>query len=127
MPGVPFTLSGTVTGVSCGRIGGARVDLWQADARGALDVAGFRLRGYQLTDTQGRFAFDTIEPGAIAGRAKRFGVRVQVTGKFDLATELFFPDDPAAPRDARFKKELLLRLVRSRTGRAGVFDIVLPL
>lgn len=126
-PGVPFVLSGVVSGVTCGRIAGARVDVWQADASGAFDASGFRLRGHQLTDANGRFTFTTVEPGPEPGRAKRLGLRVQVAGKFDLPTEVFFPDDPRASGDPRFRKELLLKLQRATSGRAASFDVVLPL
>jgi protocatechuate 3,4-dioxygenase beta subunit len=125
--GERLALSGTVAGLSCGRIRGARVDLWQADARGIYDATGFRLRGHQMTDANGRFAFTTIVPGAAAGRAPHFGVRVQVDGKPDFATELFLPDQSANARDPRFRQELVLRLVQAPGGRSAVFDLVLNL
>lgn len=122
-----LALSGTVTGVTCGRVAGARVNLWHADERGQYDMAGFRFRGQQVTDKLGTFAFETSEPGVGAGRAKHLCLRVHVPGKIDFSTEVFFPDDPKAAGDARFKKELLLRLVRQGSRRAALFDVVLPI
>lgn len=128
MAGVPFSLSGTVSGVTCGRIKGATVDVWQADARGAYDTAGFRLRGRQLTDADGRFHIETIVPGNAAGRAKHIGLHVNVPGKADFWTEVFFPDDPKNAADRRFKKELAMKMVQAPKGRqAGLFDVVLKL
>jgi protocatechuate 3,4-dioxygenase beta subunit len=127
MAGTRLRVSGTVTGLSCGRVPGARVDLWQADDRGIYDMAGYRLRGHQLTDATGGFRFDTIVPGAAQGRARRLGIRVIVANKGDFATELFFPDDPRNVRDPRFKPELLLKMVRATTGQAATFDLVLAI
>jgi protocatechuate 3,4-dioxygenase beta subunit len=128
MAGTPLTLSGTVSGVSCGRIKGATVDAWQADASGAYDTAGFRLRGRQLTDAEGRFKIETIVPGHAAGRARHIGLHVNVPGKADFWTEVFFPDDPQNASDARFKKELAMKMVQAPKGRqAGLFDVVLKL
>src|SRR5262249_45341018 len=67
--GVPLDLAGTVIGLTCGRIKGARIDIWQADARGIYDTAGFRFRGHQLTNADGQYHFATIVPGAAVGRA----------------------------------------------------------
>lgn len=125
MTGTRLTLSGTVSGVSCGRVAGARVEIWQADDRGAYDTSGFRLRGHQRTDATGAFRFQTIVPGAPTGRARHIGLRVVVDGKTDVSTVLFFPDDPNNHRDPRFRKELLLTMVRASTGRAATFDVVL--
>jgi len=119
-------LTGTVSGVTCGRIKGAKVDFWQADAAGAY---GDRFRGYQLTDATGGYRLTTIVPGASGPRARHIGVNVNVPGKADFWTEIFFPDDPAQARDGRFRKELLIRLVAGAGSRpqTGMFDFVLDL
>ena len=109
MAGQKMTLTGFVTGLTCGRIKGARVDFWQADAAGRLDATGFRLRGAALTDKDGRYSIETIIPGQVGNRAKRIHVRVQPPGKRALSTVLYFPNDAAAERDRDFKKQLLLR------------------
>ncbi len=128
MAGTPLTLSGTVAGLTCGRIKGATVDVWQADAQGTYDTTGFRLRGRQLTDAEGRFHIETIVPGNAAGRAKHIGLHVSVPGKAEFWTEIFFPDDPKNATDRRFKKELAMKMVQAPKGRqAGIFDVVLKL
>jgi protocatechuate 3,4-dioxygenase beta subunit len=121
-------LTGTVSGIRCGRIAGARVDLWQPDLRGVYDMTGFGLRGYQMTDAQGAYRFLTMVPGTIAGRAKHLSLRVRVKGHPDLFTEIYFPNDPANTRDRRFKKELLLQPKQgSPVEQSATFDILLDM
>lgn len=124
--GEHLTFSGTVTGVTCGRIAGARIDVWHADGRGAYDTTGFRHRGHQLTDSDGAFRFHTLMPGAVRGRAPRLLVRVVVTGKADFSTELFFPGHAANAADPRFREQLVVRLSPT-SPRTASYDIILPL
>jgi protocatechuate 3,4-dioxygenase beta subunit len=127
--GSRLVLDGTVTGLTCGRVKGAVVDVWQADGRGAYDMSGFRLRGYQLTDGQGQFAVTTIVPGAPAGRAPHLGLRVQAPGHADFWTELFFAGDPRNAHDSRFQPALALTLIPDGTGagRRAAFSVVLDI
>ena len=125
-PGEHLAFSGTVTGVTCGRIAGARIDLWHADSRGMYDRTGFNRRGHQLTDRDGGFRFQTVMPGAIRGRAPRLLVRVVVTGKADFSTELFFPGQASNAADPRFRDQLVVRL-SPISPRTASYDIILPL
>jgi protocatechuate 3,4-dioxygenase beta subunit len=127
MRGTALALSGTVTGLSCGRIKGAEVEVWQPDAAGHFDATGFRLRARQLSDAEGRFRLTTILPGASAGRAPHLGVHINVTGKRELWTELFLPNDPRNASDSRFRPELVLKMQRVGSGQAATFDFVLDL
>jgi len=124
-PGQKLVLTGTVKGVVCGPIKGARVDFWQADARGVYDAAGFRLRGHQLTDANGRYRLETIVPAATAGRAPHLSARVEMTGKPAITTALFFPDDPANAHDPGFRAELAMKTTPGPTGLTATFDFVL--
>jgi protocatechuate 3,4-dioxygenase beta subunit len=75
---VPLALAIAVQRYSaqgCTPLAGAHVDLWQADARGRYsdeaseNTAGQTyLRGYQITDANGRAAFTTVVPGWYPGR-----------------------------------------------------------
>ena len=125
--GSPLDLRGTVAGLSCGRVAGARVDLWQADAAGVVDPAGFRFRGYQRTGADGGFRFQTVVPGAARGRAPHLSIRVRVDGTADAQTELFLPGDPRNATDPRFRPELLLRVVEEGGRRSASFDILLDI
>ena len=126
-PGTRMTLSGFVTGLTCGRVKAARIDFWQADAAGAYDMTGDTLRGAVITDADGKYTIETIVPGAVSGRARRIGARVQPPGKPALTTYLFFPDDPAAAKDPAYKPLLVLKQTGSGTPRAYTFDFLLDL
>jgi protocatechuate 3,4-dioxygenase beta subunit len=119
-----FVLAGTVSGLFCGAIEGARVDLWHAGAAGD-DAA--RHRGYQWTDEGGAFRFETVVPGSVSGRAPRFSLRVRVKGRADFRTALFLPGDTRNAADPAFRPELLLT-VRSEGDRyLASFPVLLDL
>ena len=132
--GTPLSLSGTVSGLTCGRIAGARVDLWHADVRGAMDHSGYRLRGHQVTDAEGRFAFDTIVPGAPRGQAPRLNLRVEIPRSYlrkpaqsgTFTTALFFPADPRNERDPMYQSPLVMKAAPGSAA-AYVFDVILEL
>jgi protocatechuate 3,4-dioxygenase beta subunit len=118
LAGTPFDLTGRVLGTDGRPIAGAVVDFWHTDASGAYDDAGFRFRGHQRTDAEGRYVLRTILPGAYGGMAKHFHVKVAGGGRA-LTTRLEFPDDAE-----RFGLDprLLVRVARAGEGR---FDFVL--
>ena len=68
MAGQPIDLVGFVISRDCKPIAGALLDFWQADDKGNYDNSGFRLRGHQFTDADGRFRLKTVVPGAYVGR-----------------------------------------------------------
>jgi protocatechuate 3,4-dioxygenase beta subunit len=123
-PGTKMTLSGYVTGLTCGRIKGARLDFWQADANGKIDNARFGLRGAVLTDTEGRYTIETIVPGSEGGRARHLNVRIGKAGKKPLTTLLFFPDDVLATKDRQFNKSLVMKTAPA-SANAYTFDFLL--
>jgi protocatechuate 3,4-dioxygenase beta subunit len=126
LPGRKLALTGAVAGVICGPVKGAVVEVWHADAKGAYDMAGFQCRGHQLTDALGVYRFETIVPGAYAGRAPHLNVRVQIPGKPALETQVFFPDDAANARDPHFKPELVLKVVEQKPDRiSATFNFIL--
>src|SRR5260370_21046381 len=58
-----LVLSGLVMTRSCVPVSQALLDFWQADTSGEYDNSGFRLRGHQFTDDEGRYPLETIVPG----------------------------------------------------------------
>ncbi|MEX2301480.1 MAG: hypothetical protein WD733_11120 [Bryobacterales bacterium] len=104
--GALLTLSITVhsvTSTACGLLPGAQVDIWHCDAGGLYsDVSANNtvgqnfLRGYQITDDEGKVTFTTIYPGWYQGRTVHIHMRVrtfsgsQLTGEF--VSQLFFDD-----------------------------------
>ena len=106
-PGALLTLDlriSAVDGTRCTPVHGAIVDIWHCDAAGVYsdaDDASFStrgskfLRGYQVTDADGRVRFTTIYPGAYPGRAVHihFKVRTRSGGRtLDFTSQLYFDD-----------------------------------
>jgi protocatechuate 3,4-dioxygenase beta subunit len=127
MTGMKLVLTGTVSGLTCGPIKGARLDFWQADARGAYDQAGFRLRGHQFTEATGAYRLETVVPGPHDKRAPRLHVKVQPPGKPPLTTQLFLPDQPLNKTDPQFRPELAMTVTDGRGIKTARFNIVLNL
>jgi protocatechuate 3,4-dioxygenase beta subunit len=125
--GPRVVLTGHVIGLKCGRIKGARVDFWQADAAGAYPASGSRLRGHQLTDNDGKYRLETIRPGAPAGRARHLSARVEPPGKPALTTVLFFPADPANAKDKSFQPQLVMSELGGAPAGTYAFDFILDL
>jgi protocatechuate 3,4-dioxygenase beta subunit len=107
-PGVPLELSLVVSRLAeaqCRPLAGIQVDVWHCDHRGvysdvrdpSFDTTGKRfLRGYQLTDDQGRARFTTIYPGWYRGRTVHihFKLRSPAAARpgFEFTSQLYFDD-----------------------------------
>ncbi|MEQ8347075.1 MAG: protocatechuate 3,4-dioxygenase [Sneathiellaceae bacterium] len=124
---------------------GARVEIWQCDARGIYlhprsDRAhrrdpGFQGYGRAVADGSGGYAFRTIRPVAYAGRTPHIHVGVQ-SAAGDLVTQMFVAGEPGNDRDflyrgldPRARAAVTVQLapaVEIEAGAlAGRFDIVL--
>ena len=125
LAGQPLDLVGFVLTRGCKPLAGALIDFWQADDKGEYDNTGFRLRGHQFTDADGRFRLRTIVPGVYEGRTRHIHVKAQPKGGRILTTQLYFPDVPENRRDGLFRKELLMRTAKTEAGLGGRFDFVL--
>ena len=121
MAGTKIVVTGMVLSTSCQPIARALIDVWHADDRGGYDNAGYRLRGHQFTDAEGRWRLETIVPAVYPGRTRHLHVKVQPTGGRLLTTQLYFPHEPENPQDGLFRDELVLRM--SARGE-GAFDFV---
>jgi protocatechuate 3,4-dioxygenase beta subunit len=107
-PGAVLTLTFNVVRVtsgSCTSLANAQVDIWHCDALGVYSDAsdaGFNtkgqkfLRGYQLTDANGKAAFTTVYPGWYQGRAVHIHFKIRTTAAngsvADFTSQLFFDD-----------------------------------
>ena len=125
LTGETVTLTGFVLTRGCRPVSNALVDLWHADAAGEYDNKGFRGRGHQFTDEQGRYRFVTIVPAQYPGRTRHYHVKVQAANGPVLTTQLYFPDDPGNRRDGLFRRELLMKVAGRGSERDARFDFVL--
>jgi protocatechuate 3,4-dioxygenase beta subunit len=126
MKGEMLELAGLVLTRGCKPVGRALVDFWQADANGEYDNSGFRLRGHQFTNEEGRYRLRTIMPARYPGRTPHIHVKVQAANRPVLTTQLYFPNEPANARDGLFRPELVMRMAGG-SPRQGRFDFVLDI
>lgn len=146
--GERIRLGGRVMNTAGQPLEGARVEIWQVDARGHYAVEtgadrdpGFSGYGVHSADATGRYAFTTIRPrgygryGGLIKRAAHIHLRVAVAGRAALATEIWFAGEPGNERDsfvsritdAELRERMLVRLAPGSDGvPAGTFDVVLP-
>ena len=158
--GSPLVLAWTVSKVAsnaCTPLEGAQVDIWHCDAAGVYSgVQGALgtnfLRGYQMTDANGKASFITIFPGWYSGRAVHIHFKIRTTGTnsqaYEFTSQLFFdeavanqvyaqapysgrgtPDTPNS-RDNIYSSagdQLLLKLSQANGGYNAAFNIALDL
>jgi protocatechuate 3,4-dioxygenase beta subunit len=107
---------GRVLDVAGHAVAGASVELWQADPAGryrhpsaaeTIEVP-VEFTGYGLVRSgdDGRFAFDSLVPGAYheGDVARAPHLHFQITGRFDrLVTQLFLPRHPANALDPWYR------------------------
>lgn len=118
-------LAGQVLGTDCKPIAGALLDFWQADAQGAYDNEGYRLRGHLFTDAEGRYRLETIVPGLYPGRTRHIHVKAQPPGGRVLTTQLYFPEEAGNGRDFIYSPALLVSMTRGPEAAQAVFNFVL--
>jgi protocatechuate 3,4-dioxygenase beta subunit len=126
--GTRLLLTGRVLRTNGRPVANALIDWWQCDARGTYDNEGYRFRGHQFTDAQGRYTLNTVVPGIYPGRTRHIHVKVQAPRRRVLTTQLFFPGVAGNRSDSIYTPECLIsrwRLVEGR--RRGAFDFVLDL
>lgn len=127
MQGVYMLVSGQVLGTDCQPITAALLDFWHADADGVYDNAGYRLRGHQFTDAEGRYQLETIMPGLYTGRTRHFHVKVQRPNGAVLTTQLYFPDEASNATDGIFDERLLMEMLPAESGVHGQFNFVIEI
>jgi protocatechuate 3,4-dioxygenase beta subunit len=126
MPGRRLTVTGYVLDTECRPIAGALIDFWQADDAGQYDNVGYRLRGHQFTDENGRYELETIVPGLYPGRTRHIHVKVQAPDQPVLTTQQYFPNEPRNARDGIYRPELEMATQDNPDGSmTATFDYVL--
>jgi protocatechuate 3,4-dioxygenase beta subunit len=122
--GEVFTLSGYVFDKDCNPVAGAWLDFWHADGNGHYDNAGYRLRGHQFTDKQGRYILKTVLPGAYQRRTNHIHVKVgKKPGHAAITTQLFFPEGKLNDTDRMYHESLLITMGKDINGqKVGLFN-----
>ncbi len=101
-PGVRLVVEGRLLGPDCRTpLRGYKVDLWQADKFGNYYDAedAFRLRGKIVSDSLGRYKFETVLPGrygdSMGIRPAHIHAKILTPmGSTLLTTQLYFAGDP---------------------------------
>jgi protocatechuate 3,4-dioxygenase beta subunit len=114
-------VTGRVLSSRCTPVANALLDFWHADEDGEYDNRGFRYRGHQFTDAEGRYRLATIVPAEYPGRTRHIHVKVQAPGRRILTTQLYFPGDPGNARDGLYERGLEMRMPKPAE---GIFDFV---
>ena len=140
--GDPLRVSGTVCSLSGAGIGGALVEVWQANGEGLYEnqepdrQPEHNLRARIRADQDGRFSFLSIKPGGYSlpidgpvgrllthlglplERPAHINLRISARGYETLTTHVFDQADPAIGRDAIFgvRPELLAEFRAETTG-----------
>ncbi|MGQ0658929.1 MAG: dioxygenase family protein [Chromatiales bacterium] len=125
--GTPLVLAGLVLTVACEPVAGALLEFWHANDQGDYDNDGFRLRGHQFTDIDGRYRLETVMPGLYPFRTRHIHVKVQTPNNPVLTTQLYFPGEPRNQRDFLFNPRLVMALGDNGGDRAARYDFVLKL
>ena len=125
MSGTPMVLTGRVFSRHCRPVAGALLDFWHADDGGEYDNAGFRLRGHQFADAQGRYRLETIVPGVYPARTRHFHVKVQAPQRRVLTTQLYFPGEPRNRSDGLFRPDLLMAVADGAAAKQAHFHFIL--
>lgn len=149
-PGDPLVFSGNVRSTDGRAVGGAVLDLWQADASGqysrfAPGLPEWNLRGRVTTGDDGAFAVRTVVPApydipgephtarilALLGlephRPAHIHVRLEADGFTPLTTQVYFAGDPWLEHDVvgACRPSLVTKLEPTNgTGYACRFDFV---
>jgi len=143
--GQPLVVAGRILDRAGAPVGGARVEIWQTNAKGryhhekddspAPVDRGFQGWGQETTDASGAFRFRTVLPRAYSGRTPHIHFAVTVPGGRPFYTQLYFPDAPENREDFLLQRlgreqqqRLMARMEKPAAGGETVarFDIVLP-
>jgi protocatechuate 3,4-dioxygenase beta subunit len=129
MKGVSLVVAGRVLAQSCKPIAGALLDFWHADAAGAYDNQGTKLRGHQYADSEGRYRLETIVPGhylnGASYRPAHIHVKAGGSGTAILTTQLYFEGDPYNSIDPFILPSLVMPVKTNSGGKECSFDFVL--
>lgn len=122
IPGVPIILTGYVYDKKCRPIPEAWIDFWQTDGNGSYDNRGYKLRGHQYTDKNGKYLLRTVLPGEYPGRTNHIHVKVRGhKGGAVTTSQLYFPGSRLNESDRIFSSTMLVTVTTGKNGEKVAF------
>jgi protocatechuate 3,4-dioxygenase, beta subunit len=138
--GEPAWVTGQVVDFHGKPVGGAQVEIWQADADGHYDHPrdggksdpAFQAFGKVIAGADGGYRFRTIKPVPYTGRTPHIHFKVRLGSREVLTTQLYVQGDPGNAKDFLWRnmrdderEALAVPFVRSPEGWQARFEIVL--
>ncbi|MCB1858972.1 MAG: intradiol ring-cleavage dioxygenase [Gammaproteobacteria bacterium] len=112
--GLSTDLDGRLLDAGGNPIGGARIEIWQCDARGryhhprdrgkSTPDPNFQGHGHTLTDAQGRYRFRTIHPVPYPGRTPHIHAAVFLQGRQVLVTQIYVEGEAGNEADFLYRR-----------------------
>jgi protocatechuate 3,4-dioxygenase beta subunit len=96
---------------NCNTVASAWLDFWQADGAGNYDNQGYRLRGHQYTDSNGKYVLETVMPAQYSSRPPHIHLKLRATeGSPTFTSQLYFPAQQKNKTDSIFDASLVVSL-----------------
>lgn len=131
--GTPLELTGRVLHENCSDpFSEAKVELWHCDEKGVYDNSSqdFKYRGTTLTDSKGKYIFNTILPvpyeiGNGISRPAHFHMMITAAGYQPLVTQLYFSGDALIGKDPyASSSQAKSRVLTMHSNNKGVQQVV---
>ena len=98
LPGIPILIVGRVFDQDCHALSGVKLDFWLANLDGEYDNDDYTLCGHQLTDENGYYSIESIEPTPYTGRPSHIHVKLfSPDGRELLTTQMYFQGSESSP------------------------------
>ncbi len=123
--GEKITLAGYVSDENCQPIQDAILDFWQTDTNGEYDNTGYNLRGYQKTDSYGKYELKTIIPGAYENRTPHIHVKIRPSPVSpETTSQLYFPGSVNQNNDPIFSEATMVKIIESNGAKTAYYNFV---
>lgn len=124
--GTKLKLEGFVLDTNCLPVANAWIDFWQADSNGNYDNTGYKLRGHQFTNSEGKYSLETIIPGEYPGRTPHIHAKVRGQENRPILTvQLFIPGIDKNANDGIYNSALLMDIKESNGDKTGKFNFII--
>jgi protocatechuate 3,4-dioxygenase beta subunit len=125
IPGRKLVVEGQVLDKQGRPVPRAWLDFWHADGEGSYDNEGYKLRGHQYADEDGRYHLETVRPKQYLFRAPHVHVKVRANDKSPILTaQLYFPGEERNATDPIFEELTVMRIKDAPGGLKATFDFV---